>query len=257
MDHSAIVLNSWNFQATREEIFHPLRGDSSPEERERIRSWMREAVKPSSQIAQLYRVLEIDLDGDIVRAAPAFRSTLHYGRYDSRYAFRMFWRVLFRRCAICHARRLGPYLRPTESLPWRLWRVKDYFMPRLIVGVLMGFFILLSSSGLIDVFQHLQNDRYWFIVPVVFLVFVLGLAITNVQRQIGRSSGPALFRRSLGLVAYGAVYACIGAAVHYWGAPRLCYRVTFPFVVLCAASAMLLGFVFQLFWQDQALGDPL
>src|SRR5258708_31164467 len=135
MDHSAIVLNSWNFQATREEIFHPLRGDSSPEERERIRSWMREAVKPSSQIAQLYRVLEIDLDADIVRAAPAFRSTLHYGRYDSRSAFRMFWRVLFRRCAICHARRLCPYLRPTKSLPWRLWRFNGYLIHRLFIGV--------------------------------------------------------------------------------------------------------------------------
>jgi hypothetical protein len=258
MDHLLTFLNSWNFQALREEIFYPLRrGDPSPEELNRVRAWMREALKPGSHTAQLYRILEVDLDGDILRAVPAFLPSPHLGLCDSRYALRMFWRVLFRRCAIHHAWRMARFLRTNETLPWRLWRLKEYLMPRLLVGVLLGFFILLASSGLIDVFQHLQYKATWYVVPAVFLLFVLGLAFANVERQIGRSSGPVLFRRSFALAVYGLVYAGVGAMVHYWGAPRLYYQVTRPFVCLCAASAMLLGFVFQLFWQDQALGDPL
>ena len=96
-----------------------------------------------------------------------------------------------------------------------------------------------------------------YLAPALFLLFVVALAFANVQRQIGRASGVSLFGRSLVLTVYGIVYASAGAAIHYWGAPRLGYVVTGPFVCLCAASAMLLGFVFQLFWQEQALGDPL
>jgi hypothetical protein len=259
MDHLLTFLNSWNFQAWREEVFYPLRSgaERSPEDLDRVRAWMREAVKPGSKTAELYRVLEVDLDGDILRAVTAFLPSPHLGHCDSRYALRMFWRVLFRRCAICHAWRLARYLKVNESFPWRVWRVKEYLMPRLCVGVLLGFFILLASSGLIDVFQHLQYSPRWYLAPAVFLLFVVGLAFANVQRQVGRFSGPTLFRRSLVLTGYGIAYAGLGAAIHYWGAPRLCYEVTGPFVCLCAASAMLLGFVFQLFWQDQALGDPL
>jgi hypothetical protein len=218
---------------------------------------MREAVKPASQTAQLYRVLEADLDGDILRAAPAFVPSPHVGRYDSSYAFRMFWPVLSRRCAIGHAWRLAGSIKNPESFPWRVWRAKEYLMVRLFVGVLLGYLILLASSGLIDVFQRLQYKPQWYVVPVLFFALVLGLAHANVQRQVGRISTFVLFKRSLALVGYGVVYASIGAGVHDYGAAWLSYEVTYPFVCLCASSAMLLGFVFQLFLQDKTLGDPL
>jgi hypothetical protein len=250
MDHFLRVLNSWNFLAWREDVFCPLRpsGKPSAEELGRIRVWIREALKPSSQIAQLYRVLEVDFDDDILRAAPAFLPSKHLGVQDSRYAFRMFWRILFRRCAVHHAWRLGCFLRHNESFCWRIWRLKEYLMPRLLVGVLLGFFILLASSGLIGILEHMQYDPMWYFVPIFFALFVLLLATANVQRQIGRSSV---------WVAYGLLYAAVGGLIHYWGGQRLCYRVTYRFVVLCASAAMFLGFVFQLFWQEASFGDPL
>ena len=76
---------------------------------ERIRFWIQEAVRPGSQLAQLYRQLEpdFDLEDDIVRSLPAFERTPCFGKLESHYALRMLWRVLMRRYGLMRAGRAG------------------------------------------------------------------------------------------------------------------------------------------------------
>jgi hypothetical protein len=227
---------------------------------ERIRFWIQEAVRPGSQLAQLYRELEpeFDLENDIVRSLPAFERTPCFGKLESHYALRMLWRVLMRRYGFVRAGQVGRYLSRGESWVWRWWRRKDYLLPRLAVGVLLGFFTLGASSGVVDAIYKLRLATWW-PVPVVCLVVVGMLSLTDVQRRLGRARFRAILSRAIAVVGFGVFYAASGAGLLYWHGGKLGYSVCHyeAEVAMCGGVALLLGFVFQLFWQDRSIGEPL
>jgi hypothetical protein len=141
---------------------------------------------------------------------------------------------------------------------WRWWRRKDYLLPRLAIGVLLGFFTLGASSGVVDAIYKLRMATWW-PVPLACLLIVGALALTDVQRRLGRARASVILRRSLVIVGFGAFYAATGAWLLYWGGGKLGYSVCHyeAEVTMCGGVALLLGFVFQLFWQDRSIGEPL
>jgi hypothetical protein len=229
---------------------------------ERIRLWIREAVRPTSDLAQLYRKLEpgLDLEDDIIRSLPAFEKTPCFGPLEAHYSLRMLWRVLLRRYAFREAlqvdRRLASYERGGF---WRRWRIKDWYFPRLLVGVLLGFFTLGSSSGIVDTIYRLRSHRWWPLAPAICVAGVFLLAFADVQRQVGRLSPKRIASRAGRVLLFGAFYAAFGGAVQWLRMLVLNYGVDNYGAVatMCAGVALLLGFVFQLFWQDRSIGEPL
>jgi hypothetical protein len=274
MDTFLNYVTAQNAPAWRDEIFAGLRIPSTVSdkgrchgwslEREgelaRIRFWIQEAVRPGSQLAQLYRQLEpdMDLEEDIVRSLPAFERTPCFGKLESNYALRMLWRVLMRRYGFARAVQAGGYLSRSEGLAWRIWRRKDYLLPRLAVGVLLGFFTLGASSGVVDAIYRLRLETWW-PVPVACLLIVALLSLADVQRRLGRAAFGVILRRAIAIAGFGAVYAAFGARLLYWVGEKLGYSVCHydAEVTMCGGVALLLGFVFQLFWQDRSIGEPL
>ena len=269
MDTFLRYITAHNAPAWRDEIFAVLPGPDSAraewslereEDLERIRLWIREAVRPTSDLAQLYRKLELDLEDDIVRSFPAFEKTPCFGPLEAHYSLRMLWRVLLRRYAIRKAREVDGPLAPYETGGfWRYWRIKDVYFPRLLVGVLLGFFTLGSSSGIVDTIYRMRCHCWWPLAPAVCVAGVFLLAFADVQRQVGRLSPPEIASRAGRVLIFGALFAVLGGAVQWLRAVALAYGVDRygAIATMCAGVALLLGFVFQLFWQDRSIGEPL
>ena len=252
-------LTAQNASAWRDEIFAAWVANGTPADAERVRFWIREAVNPESQITQLYRMLELDLEADILRSLPAFEGDAYIGRLERHYSLRMLWRVLFRRHAISAARRVGQELQKTETRVWRWWRRKDYLFARLGVGVLLGFFSLGASSGVLGIFDRARFLGWWWMIPGFSLVLIFGMALAEVQRRVGRIAFRLILGRAVRIVCWGALYSALGAVIQWWGAGEIGCRDGYFWrtAVMCGAAALLLGFVFQLFWQDRSIGEPL
>jgi len=163
-----------------------------------------------------------------------------------------------RRYAIPEARQIGRLLAQGESHGWRWLRQTAYYYPRLLVGVLLGFFTLGASSGVTDAILSLRYSVWW-PVPVASLMLVSLLAVADVERRVGRGPGNQILKRALGITGFGALYAALLAAAIYWAARGLgltgCHY--WPVPMMWASVALTLGFVFQLFWQDRSIGEPL
>jgi hypothetical protein len=229
----------------------------------RVRLWIREAVRPGSDLAQLYRELapDLDLEDDILESLPAFDQTPCFGPCAAHYSLRMLWRVLLRRYAIkksdAVAAKLAQY--EEDEPAWRRWRWKDRLFPRLAVGVSLGFFILGSSSGVVDTIYRLRFYWWWPATVAASVAVVYLLAVAQVQRQVGRLPIREIRSRAWRIVRFGALYAALGAGLQWlrmcllrYGAPDY-----WPIAAMCGGVALLLGFVFQLFWQDRSIGEPL
>jgi hypothetical protein len=264
-----------NAAAWRDEIFAALRRPSGvsskdpqnpwslgrDEELEKIRLWIRDAVNPASDLSQLYRKLDpgLDLEGDILKSLQAFARTPGFGPLEAHYSLRMLWRVLLRRYAIQEARVVGRELANGEGRPWRYLRHLSYYYPRLFVGVMLGFFTLGASSGVADAISALRLRPWWPVVPLVSILLVSLLAAAEVERRIGHAPGRKIVARALRIAVFGALYAASLAGVIYLGAADLGFTVCHygPVPVMWASVALILGFVFQLFWQDRSIGEPL
>jgi hypothetical protein len=125
----------------------------------------------------------------------------------------------------------------------------------LLVGVLLGFFTLGASSGVTDGIQALRFHTWW-PVPVACVTLVSLLAFADVERRVGRGKIAA---RACRIVGFGVLYAALLAWSLYGGAAALgLTRCHFwPVPVMWGSVALVLGFVFQLFWQDRSIGEPL
>jgi hypothetical protein len=273
MDSFLKYVTAQNAPAWRDEIFAALGGHCAPVKHppnqwslereadlERIRLWIRDAVNPGSDLAQVYRKLEpcLSLEEDIVASLPAFEKTPCFGSLEAHYSLRMLWRVLLRRYALAEARQVGALLAPGEPLHWRFKRGASYCYPRLFVGVLLGFFTLGASSSVTDAILTLRLHAWW-PVPVGCVVLVALLAVTDVERRVGRIHGKKIIARSAWIVAFAALYAGLLAGIVYWAASAMGLAPCRfgPVPVMWASVALVLGFVFQLFWQDRSIGEPL
>jgi hypothetical protein len=251
-----------NAPAWRDEVFSVLNAPQPANETglESVREWIREAVNPNTALSQYYRTLELDLEDDIARSLPAFRVSPYFGPREACYSLRMLWRVLLRRHAIGAARAVDRELAATkEKWIWRWSRRKDYLHPRLAVGVLLGFFVLGSSTGIVDTIYRLRLHWWWPATVAACAMVVYLLAVAHVQRQVGRMPVKEILLRAGRVVVLGVLYAALGAGLQWLRTSLLAYEAPNygPIAAMCGGVALLLGFVFQLFWQDRSIGEPL
>jgi hypothetical protein len=233
--------------------FHRQLDQAAPE---RKREWMLEAVDPRTYIHEQYRKMEWDLEADIRKTASAFCPGEGYYQEDASRDLRQIWRSLMGRYAFCAAISIETRVWKLEKkVPWRLWRWKDMAIWRLGIAVLVGFGLLASSSGITAMIERI--DGLWlawhFVAAELVVVFLL--ALVEVQRRVGRRPWwRVLLWRAFVVTAAGALWALPGAALQNW-----LRRPALPLgtLGLCAATAVLMGFVFQLFWQDRSIAEPL
>jgi hypothetical protein len=233
-------------------------------DRVRVCAWFEDTLNPDSFKYQCYRIYGLNVDRDIERAAWYLRKKrTPLVKEEAEYALRQMWRFLLRNYAVRESCRIGRILNEWgEPWPWRVWRWKDRFFPRLFVGVVAGFLLLSASSELTSILESIAEpesgrDAWFWGLIAAGPIIVLLLAIAEVQRRVGRRPWPVIVGRAAIITALGIVYAAVGAGVIYVGSEPLGKVVCGRFAEVCASMALLLGFVFQLFWQERSIADPL
>ena len=233
-----------------------------------VLTWVVCSVKSATRHNINYRIFaaEADIDADLGKAAEFFSRASVKGvveEHEAQYVLRLMWRFLLRNIAICDSCRVSAVLREWgEPWYWTLWRLKDRLLLRLLAGVATGFLVLSASSGLLSILTQAAEYQHWpwlwailtFSVATVYL-----LACSEVERRVGRRPPWVILRRGAYITALGILYACGGGIIEYFGAQSLGLGRFVParFCVVSASTALVLGFVLQLFWEERALGDPL
>ena len=246
--------------------FHKQLGEFTVECR---RDWILEAAGPGSFIQEQYRKMEWDFEADVLATMGAFAVGGGYNLEDAGRDLRLIWRCLMGRYAFGAALKVGRQLWKNENSPsrrfltlemmdrisWRLWRGKDYLIWRLGIAVLVGFVLLASSSGCRTMIERIDGRWLAWHFVALELAVVYFLALAEVQRRIGRRRWwRVLLWRALWVTVAGALWSLPGSVLlQFIGWPGVPKGV----LALCAATAVLMGFVFQLFWQDRSIGDPL
>jgi hypothetical protein len=234
----------------------------------KVRAWAIESIDSSSRLAQCYRKLQADIDGDLARASEYFslnrvspapdQEAPEILRHQFQYELKYVWRYLLRRYAFREALQVHQALAELEEPPgWRLWRLKDLLMLRVAVGVLLGFLVLSSSGYLYDAAFRAAPGLYFWVWLVAGVLLVLGMAAAEVQRRVGRRPCRVILVRAVWIAAAGFAYGAFGSGIQYFAGRDLGFGLTPRVAVLCGVTAVLLSFVFQHFWQEQSIGDPL
>jgi hypothetical protein len=212
--------------------------------------------------SEQFRLYEADVDDVLVKLARQFlgksRGAQGVPESWSRYHLEEIWRFLMGRYAFREAMQVGAFLADAgERWPWSVWRGIQYFLPRLIVGLLVGFLAIQSSSGLEGILRAMSRNH------TTALLYMLGcacaayaLGFAEVQQRTGRRLR-SLMPRSLMLFGIGAVLVYAGyrasvGAQYLWSWP-----VDVFFNWTRALTCWPLAFVVQLFWRDKSVGDPL
>ncbi|HWZ42210.1 MAG TPA: hypothetical protein VNW97_01980, partial [Candidatus Saccharimonadales bacterium] len=221
------------------------------------RGWIKAALEPKSEAHQLYRIRNQNLDTDVADAAQYIGEGVD--KAEAVFALTLMWEVLLSNHAWPQALRVSAALRKArEPFASRFWRWKDLFLWRLGIGVLAGFLLLSSSSLLQDILVAAQWQRGWLWgLPLISLVALFGHTVAYV---LNHASGVGFFAalvRAAIVTIIGALYAAGGGLIVYRGSINLCMNAPKPVVVLSSAAALLLGFVFHMFWQDRSVGEPV
>jgi hypothetical protein len=245
----------YNFEAERNKIWN---------DPGKVRVWAVASLDSTGNLARSYRKFAADLDGDLGRAAASYRlegipeQDTEIVRLQFLYELRFIWRFLLRRYAFAAAWKAHrAQLMLGEPWPWRLWRLKDLLLLRVAVGVLLGFLVLSSSSGLVELLAKAQSSCYFTVWMLGSQFLIWAFALAEVQRRVGRRPWSSLLARSAWIWLAGLVYGLLGAALQYWVGRSLGFDLTPRLVLLCGTTAVFLSFLFQHFWQEQSIGDPL
>ncbi len=226
-----------------------------------VRGWILQAALESDSLsAQYYRAFGENLDADIVASAYAFAEDGDLEREEGSYYLRRLWRVLLRNYALCDALHIDTTLSNMDERGWRWWRRKDLLLWRLAVGLFAGHIILWSSSGLMEFLDRVQCRPLWAAgIGLASLLVVAALAVVDVQHRVSRRAWTVIFGRALLIVGIGVLYAtAFGAGIYILASQLVQYYAPHPLKSLLVGSiALVLGFVFHLFWQEGSLGDPL
>ena len=128
-----------------------------------------------------------------------------------------------------------------------------------------------SKAQLILNFQLPHNHIFQII--ITFL-----LSFMEVQEQVGRLKPSIVLCRAATLTVIGLSYGLLGAIIQYEIGQHLswiqcaslaakpgvattivesCYQHSLSLALSCGLTAVTLGNIFQLFWQDRSVGDPL
>lgn len=253
------TVDQYNFAQQRQAMWNDPKG---------IRAWAVEALDRDGSLARCYRKFDEDIDGDLAQASQYF--SLRYVtpapspteadilRRQFLYELKHLWRYLLRRYAFCEALRVHQALAELqEPLPWRLWRLKDLLMLRVAVGTLLGFLVLSSSGNLYEAAFRAASRAYFWTWLLLGVLLVFGLAAAEVQRRVGRRPCLVILARSGWISAAGFAYGALGSATQYFAGLDLGFGLTPRLAILCGVTAVVLSFVFQHFWQQQSIGDPL
>jgi len=118
--------------------------------------------------------------------------------------------------------------------------------------------VLSSSSLLLEILTNACALRRWQLgLPAAAVIILFLHTLTDVQRRGGHLRPLVAIGRASLVTGIGAAYAALFGFFIYRIAHGLQMSAPAKLVVLCSASALMLGFVFYLFWQDRSIGDPL
>jgi len=232
-------LNPSNFKNEREALWK--RNDPAE-----VRDWIKESIDETSTRHQLYRICGMDLDADVVKAAPLIATLSDTS--ESIFGLSFMWRFLLSRHAFAAAWKVSAALKQARE-PWtaRLWRLKDLFLWRLAVGIVAGFLLLSSSSLLQDILARAQEHHGWLVsLPLIAVLIIFAHTFAYVLGAAGSGLRDALSRAAI-VTLIGSIYAGIGGLLIFRGAGNLGLCTTSRLMVLSSAAALLLGFVFHLF----------
>jgi hypothetical protein len=229
--------------------------------RYKARDWATKAVSRSpSEVRTLYdATIKLDIAEDLVTLSKAFETVKdEYPVELSHHHLHLIRRYVLQRYAYREADSIRELIPKQEWDWWRWWQSQDFILWRLAMGVLAGFLLLGSSSATCDALWKAPShgEVFWALcLGELFLVFALGLE--EVARRNGTISLRKTLRRAVGLWWRGGLYAAAGGIVQSWLGHHLQYQdVTPQFVFLCSMTALIFGFVFQVFWQERSVGDP-
>ena len=246
---------------------------------ENVREWCLAAIKKETPVASCYRIFSdhFDLETDLSDSIPYF-ITLE-NKEERSYELRLMWRFLHRRYAFGAASRVNKALSQHETLSWRLHRYKDWLRLRLLISIGAGFILVYSSSGLFGFLKAIDGRPEQILLAIALTSIHFALCFQEVQKQIGRPKAGILPVRATILAVIGISYGFLGATIQYGIGQHLgwikcaslgvdhtgkaltevgsCYAHSFPIAISCALAAVTLGNIFQLFWQDRSVGDPL
>jgi hypothetical protein len=220
----------------------------SPDEEHDIHEWVANAMKRDSLVARVYKYHEgkWDLTADIARCLPVI------ARDDSAVPLRRIWHFLMSRADLGAALTAGSYLGKKEGVGQRVLRMLDLAAPRIFAAVLIGFILTGSNSILLAVYARLScRPAAAYACAALCLVLVFGIALVKVQ------TGRKLLRRGVYLTAVGIFWGSIGGCIQFFLGPKLGFHPDWTYSLLCSAGSLAQGFVFQLFWDERPVTEPL
>ena len=238
-----------------------------------IRKWVTAALEPGTVVHEQYDVMAWDLDRDLCQTRRAFWPEGDYLLENANRDLRRIWRQVVGRYALGEAWRIEDQLWKVEQTIWkvltdeqrkfsanpislRLWRWKDHLLWRLGVAALAGYALLMSSTGLWDVLHKIDKGHFVGRAILICGLATFLLALAEVERRAGRRPWRVLGWRALGMMACGAFWTLLLMVAHSIFSEWLGFDHTRELVLLSGASALLLGHVFQVFWQDRSVAEP-
>lgn len=249
------------------------------ERRQEILKWAERGENPSAvrkwvldcnqdlYVKQYYRAFEADMEHDLAQCAPAFQPETGYPCEEACYDLRRIWRLQLRGYAVFDAWATHKLLAQYEGGFWRVWRLKDLLLLRVGMGIAAGYLILWSSSGLLDFVVRVHDRPAWLIwLSIVQLCTVFALAFSEVERRLSRRPAKVLWSRTLYVVFVAIIQVgFLALLIHYLAGllKPLCpwapvwYEPTPGKDLVAGGTALVLAFVFHLFWEDKSLAEPV
>jgi hypothetical protein len=226
-------------------------------------NWAASAIK-KGRLNTWYRVFapKHNIEDDLFKIAQELqelKAEPDAGRLYNDYVLRLIWRFLHRRYAYGPASRIAKIIRQRrEGFWWGLWRWKDYAQIRLLIGICAGFFLVLSSGDISAFLRNIDGTSIQTAHWIVAIGLTVAFSAWEVEKQVGRQSFSLLLRRTLLLAGIGLFFGVCGATLEFWiGRQIRGYEHPWAVALSTGLLAVVLGHIFQLFGQDQPLGDPV
>ena len=224
-----------------------------------VRDYVMEAIDEEKNLEYAYRLLpgqfplECDVKSLLEAFAPADKDDIYQCAIPD---LKLIRRVAFQRYAFELAAEVNARLRLAGEPRW--WLLKDFFLPRIPLALLIGYGVVLGSSGIADWLWALRGSLPFTLFLTVVSLFVSGFLIyVNVRESIGRV--PAAVQRAGIVLAATVLY---GAA--FMGAGRLISLLApaLPFdwgnAVLVTDAALAIAVIAQFFFaRSGSIADPL
>jgi hypothetical protein len=227
-----------------------LEGPGGIDNARKVQNHVNAAIE-DEQIDRIYRTeLDISMEEDIQRLLPAYTPDNLLLEWNLK-ALR---RWAMRRYAFCLAGKINERLQryvPGE----KIWRAKDFALPRMGFAMLLGYGALLGAGNTIHWLEQFKGLGYWILLALCGAA-IYGLVHVNVRNQIGRNRAANVRTAIVCAIVGGWILIGMGCI---WAFSEPKTRPFYPDVaLLCSMAAMLLGIVGQFFFSgNKSMADPL